>query len=263
MNLLWYSTRATGEVALLFLTIVLTLGVLSALRVGGRRAPRFVLAGLHRTLTLAALGFLAVHIATTVADSYAPITVTDVVVPFGSAYRPIWLGLGTVAFDLLAVLTATSLLRTRLGFRRWKALHWAAYACWLAAFVHALGTGSDVRSSLFLMLAGVCAAAALAAVAWRLAAGGSGNAGLRAGAGLLTLVAVLAVGAWTVSGPLAGGWARRAGTPASLLGNAGTPDTKASTGTTGNTPAPRSTRATPPAGDRDDDGDGDEGGDEE
>ncbi|WP_433172391.1 ferric reductase-like transmembrane domain-containing protein [Actinoallomurus sp. CA-150999] len=236
MNFLWYATRATGEVTLLFLTVVLTLGVLSALRVGGRRAPRFVLAGLHRNLTLAGLGFLAVHIATTVADSYAPISLTDVVVPFGSAYRPIWLGLGTVAFDVMVVLTATSLLRTRMGYRSWKALHWASYACWLAAVVHALGTGSDVRSSLFLVLAGVCAAVTLAAVAWRLAAAGPGNAGLRIGTGLLTLVTTLVVAAWTVSGPLAGGWARRSGTPASLLGNASTPGT----GTT-----PRSTRATP------------------
>ncbi|MEV0406745.1 ferric reductase-like transmembrane domain-containing protein [Actinoallomurus sp. NPDC050550] len=250
MSLLWYATRATGEVTLLFLTIVLTLGVLSALRVGGRRAPRFVLAGLHRNLTLAGLGFLAVHIATTVADSYAPITLTDVVVPFGSAYRPIWLGLGAVAFDMIVVLTATSLLRARIGYRRWKALHWAAYACWMAALVHALGTGSDVRSSLFLLLAGVCAAIALAAVAWRLVAAGPGNAGLRAGTGLLTLLAVLVVGAWTVSGPLAGGWARRSGTPASLLGKAGT------TGTTDGTPTPRSTRATPSTDDGDERGDG-------
>ncbi|GAA4612023.1 hypothetical protein GCM10023195_51270 [Actinoallomurus liliacearum] len=252
MNLLWYATRATGEVTLVFLTVVLTLGVLSALRVGGRRVPRFVLAGLHRNLTLAALGFLAVHIATTVADSYAPIALTDVVVPFGSAYRPIWLGLGTVAFDLIVVLAATSLLRTRIGYRRWKTLHWAAYACWLAAFVHALGTGSDVRSSLFLPLAGVCAAVTLAAVAWRLAAAGPGNVGLRAGTGLLTLVTVLVVGAWAVSGPLASGWARRSGTPASLLGTASTPRT----GTTDRPPVPPSTWATPSADEGEERGDG-------
>jgi sulfoxide reductase heme-binding subunit YedZ len=252
MSVLWYATRATGEVALLFLTVVLTLGVLSALRVGGRRVPRFVIAGLHRNLTLAGLGFLAVHIGTAVADSYAPITLTDVVVPFGSVYRPIWLGLGTLAFDLMVVLAVTSLLRTRIGYRHWKALHWAAYVCWLAALMHALGTGSDVRSSLFLVFAGMCAAAALAAVAWRLAAAGPGNAGLRAGAGLLALTAVLLIGAWTVSGPLAAGWARRSGTPASLLGHASAPGT----GTTDGTPAPQPTQGTSSAGDGDQRGDG-------
>jgi methionine sulfoxide reductase heme-binding subunit len=253
MNVLWYATRATGEVALLFLTIVLTLGVLSAARLGGRHVPRFVIAGLHRNLTVAGLGFLALHIATAVADSFAPITLADAVVPFGSAYRPIWLGSGTVAFDAVVALAATSLLRIRIGYRRWKALHWTAYACWLTAFIHALGTGSDIRSSLFLLLAGVCAAAVLAAVAWRLASAGPGATGLRVGAGMLTLLTVLAVGAWTVSGPLAAGWARRSGTPASLLGHPST----TGTGTTGGTPAPRSRREPSPAGDGDDRGDGD------
>ncbi len=256
MSALWYAARATGEVALLFLTVVLTLGVLSALRVGGVRVPRFVIAGLHRNLTLAGIGFLAVHILTTVADSFAPITLADAIVPFGSAYRPIWLGLGTLAFDVLIALTVTSLLRTRLGYRRWKALHWAAYGCWLVAFVHALGTGSDVRSSLFLLFAGVCAAVVLVAVAGRLAAGGPDNLGPRVAAGLLTLIMVVAVGAWTVSGPLAPGWARRSGTPASLLGHGAASSAPASGRTPGTSPAPP-THATPPSG-GDEDGHGDD-----
>ena len=172
-GLLWYSTRAGGEVALLFLTTVVAVGAMSAVRVGGRRMPRFVLAGLHRNLTLVGLGFLTVHIATAVLDSYAPIGLTDAVVPFASAYRPSWLGLGAIAFDILLVLTVTSLLRARIGLRWWKALHWTAYACWGTALLHALGTGTDTRTSVFLFLAGLCCAAVLAAVTWRIAARGA------------------------------------------------------------------------------------------
>jgi sulfoxide reductase heme-binding subunit YedZ len=217
MSVLWYATRATGEVSLLFLTVVLALGVMSVLRIGGRRVPRFVIAGVHRNLTLAGLGFLAVHIVTTLADSYAPIGVLDAVVPFGSAYRPIWLGLGALAFDLLVVLAVTSLLRTRIGLRWWKALHWAAYGCWGTALIHALGTGSDVRTSEFLFLAGICCALVLTAVAWRLADGGQDHQALRLGAGLVTLLVVAAIAVWTVRGPMEPGWAKRSGTPASRL----------------------------------------------
>jgi hypothetical protein len=96
-GLLWYATRTAGEVALVFLTAVVALGVMSAARVGGRRTPRFVVAGLHRNLTLAGLGFLAVHIAAAVLDTYAPIRLADTVVPFTSAYRPVWLALGALA----------------------------------------------------------------------------------------------------------------------------------------------------------------------
>ena len=77
--------------------------------------PRFALAALHRNLSLLAVVFLAVHVVTTLADSYAPIALKDVFVPFLSSYRPLWLGLGAVACDLLLALIVTSLLRVRLG----------------------------------------------------------------------------------------------------------------------------------------------------
>ena len=70
------------------------------------RWPRFVVAGLHRNVTLLAVAFLAVHVVTTVADGYAPIGLKDAVIPFLSPYRPIWLGLGALAFDLLLALIA-------------------------------------------------------------------------------------------------------------------------------------------------------------
>lgn len=218
MIIFWYATRSSGEAALLFLTAVLTLGVMSAMRVGGRRIPRFVISGMHRNLTLVGLGFLAVHVVTTLLDSFAPIGVADAVVPFASAYRPIWLGLGTLAFDTLVALTVTSLLRTRIGLRRWRALHWTAYACWVAALVHALGTGSDTRASTFLIIAGICCAIALAAVGWRLSGAGPGRPALRAGAALAALTVVLGIAIWTVHGPLEPGWAKRSGTPPELLG---------------------------------------------
>ena len=68
--------------------------------------------------TTVALVFLALHIVTTVLDGYMPIRAQqDAVVPFMSKYRPIWLGLGAVAFDLLLALTITSLLRASIGYR--------------------------------------------------------------------------------------------------------------------------------------------------
>ena len=142
---LWFATRGSGTVAFLALTAVVVLGILGTQRLERLRVPQFLVAGLHRNLTLPALVVLGVHIGTSVADSYAPVGLKDAFVPFVSAYRPIWLGLGTLAFDLLLALTITSLLRTRIGLRRWKALHWLAYAAWPVALVHALGTGSDAQ----------------------------------------------------------------------------------------------------------------------
>ena len=90
--------------------------------------PRFAVSSLHRTVSLAALGFLAVHVITLVSDPFARLGALDTVVPFRAAYRPVWQGLGTVAFDLVLVLVATSLVRHRIGLRTWRVLHTAAYA---------------------------------------------------------------------------------------------------------------------------------------
>ena len=72
--------------------------------------------------------------------------------PFGSAYRAFWLGLGAVAFDFLVAIVVTSILRVHVGHRVWRAVHWLAYACWPVAVLHGLGTGSDAGQSWMLLI---------------------------------------------------------------------------------------------------------------
>lgn len=219
---MWYLTRGTGVVSLLLLTAVVVLGVTGATRWQTARLPRFVVAGLHRNLSLLAIVFVAAHVLTTLADGFAPIGLKDAVVPFASPYRPIWLGLGTVAFDLLLALTVTSMLRGRLGLRTWRAVHWLAYAAWPVALVHALGTGSDAGVGWMQLLAAACTGAVAVAVIWRIgAADGEWTAGrVLAAAG--AVVVPLGVFLWYAGGPGSPGWAARSGTPAALLGSAAT-----------------------------------------
>ncbi len=112
---LWYATRATGVVALVLLTATVVLGVAGTARFAAPGLPRVITAGLHRNLSLLVVGFVAVHVLTTVADSYTSIGLSAAVIPFSSDYRRLWLGLGTIAFDLLLAVTLTSLLRDRLS----------------------------------------------------------------------------------------------------------------------------------------------------
>ena len=111
----WYLTRATGVVALVLLTLVVALGVADVARFSSPYWPRFVTDGVHRRVSLLALVFLAIHILTSVLDTYAPISLLDAVIPFHSSYRPLWLGLGAAAFDLLLAVIITSLLRARVS----------------------------------------------------------------------------------------------------------------------------------------------------
>jgi len=166
---LWYATRATGLVTMLLLTASMLLGIVTAGRLASERWPRFLTVSLHRNVTLLVLVFLALHVGTTVVDTYTSIPATAAVIPFASSYKAPWLGLGAVAVDLLIAVMVTSLLRGRLGLRAWRGLHWLAYACWPVALAHGLGTGTD-RRTLWVFVATLgCVAVVAAAATWRLA----------------------------------------------------------------------------------------------
>jgi len=214
---IWFLTRGTGLVSVVLLTASVVLGITQSVRWATDSWPRFIIAALHKNVSLLVTVFLGVHIATAVIDGFAPIGWLDAVIPFRSGYRPIWLGLGALAFDLLIALIITSLLRVRLGYRAWRVVHWAAYACWPLALVHGLGTGTDTAARWALAVTAGCFIAVGAALTWRLANARPEPSGPRTGAVVAAVVVALAVVVWTAAGPLQRGWARRAGTPLALL----------------------------------------------
>ncbi len=215
----WYLTRSSGAVALILLTLALVLGVVDVRRWSTQKWPRFVVDSLHRNVSLLALAFVGLHILTAVLDSFAPISLINAVVPFTGSYRPFWLGLGALSFDLMLAVILTSLLRRRMGHSTWRAVHWLSYASWPIALLHGLGTGSDVKSNWMLALSLGCLIAVLAATSVRVAAGWPDRLARRGaalgGAAIFTLGLLL----WLPSGPLGKEWARRSGTPSSLLGS--------------------------------------------
>jgi sulfoxide reductase heme-binding subunit YedZ len=215
----WYLTRSSGAVALVLLTLALVLGVIDVGRWSTESWPRFVVDSLHRNASLLALAFLCLHILTAVLDSFAPISLVNAVIPFTGSYRPFWLGLGALSFDLMLAVIITSLLRRRMGHATWRAIHWLAYASWPIALLHGLGTGSDVKSTWLLALSIGCLVAAVGAVLVRIAAGWPDQLARRGaalgGASIFTLGLLL----WLPSGPLGKEWARRSGTPSVLLGH--------------------------------------------
>src|SRR5664279_5125719 len=163
-SIYWYLTRSTGAVALILLTAAIALGVADVQRWSSPNWPRFIVDSVHRNVSLLAMVFLVLHILTSVLDSFAPIALTDAVIPFVGTYRPFWLGLGAISFDLLIAVTVTSLMRQRLGFSTWRAVHWLTYASWPIALLHGFGTGSDVKSTWLMVLSALCLVAVLLAI---------------------------------------------------------------------------------------------------
>jgi predicted ferric reductase len=164
----WYASRATGLVTLVLFTAVMVLGALNAGRLASSRWPRFAVSGVHRNLSLLSLAFLAVHVATSIIDPYAGIGWVSAIVPFTASYRPFWLSLGAIGGDLMIAIVVTSLIRSRISLRVWRALHWTAYLCWPVAVAHGLGSALyDTRLRWVVAVNVLCVLVVLVAIGWR------------------------------------------------------------------------------------------------
>ena len=161
-----------GVFALIALTASVGAGLAAADRVVMSPGGRIAAQAAHRAVSFAAVAFLVVHITVEVlAGRSRP---SDAVVPFLDPGRTFYLGLGTVASDLLVVTVVTGLLRGHFARARpawlWRALHAAAYLCWPLAIVHGLLAGRTAKPYVDWSY-GACAAAVALALVFRLAAG--------------------------------------------------------------------------------------------
>jgi methionine sulfoxide reductase heme-binding subunit len=139
---LWLVSRASGLILLVLFSAVIVLGVATRTGARSRHWPRFAVAELHRTLSLFAVALLALHVATAILDPYVSISWLAAVLPFASHYESAQIAAGTLAIDLAGAVLITSLVRTRIGLRTWRAVHYLAYLAWPVAFVHAISAAS-------------------------------------------------------------------------------------------------------------------------
>ena len=214
-NPLWFLDRSAGEVTLLLLTAVLILGIV---RAALPAAFPFVVEGAHINIAVLTIVFGGLHVLAAILDPFAHLGPIDAVVPFASSYRGTWLGLGVISAYLYGSAILTSWPARRLPRSSWVWLHRLMYGAWLLAVLHSLGTGSDARNQVFLLLnlvAVVCALVLFLTV--RVAEGWVRFPRLWMTLGVGAILVTLGVGIWAAQGPLQPGWARSSGTPSNLL----------------------------------------------
>lgn len=212
---LWFLDRSAGEVTLLLLSAVVVLGIV---RSSAPAALPYLIEGVHANLALLVLVFAGLHVVAAILDPYAGLGPPDAVVPFISAYRGTWLGLGVVSAYLYTAGVLSSWPVRRLPRPVWLWLHRSLYVAWVLALVHSLGTGTDARNDVFLFLNVLAVIAVLVAfLGLRVAEGWRRLPPLWAGLGIVALALMVGIAVWAANGPLQEGWARESGTPPGLL----------------------------------------------
>ena len=145
----WYLSRASGVVAWALLAGSVLWGLLLSTRVFDRNPGPKWFTDLHRFLGGTAVVFVAVHVATILADSYVHFGVADVLVPLSAKWHPVAVAWGVVAMWLLLAVEVSSLAMRYLPRRVWHAVHLSSYALFVSATVHALTAGPDTRKQAF------------------------------------------------------------------------------------------------------------------
>ncbi|GAW50978.1 MULTISPECIES: ferric reductase-like transmembrane domain-containing protein [unclassified Nocardioides] len=168
-ELLWYFSRATGVISMVLLTTTLVLGMTLSGRRSARPATSTVVAGLHRWLGLGMVVFVVGHVTTAIVETYVSIGPLSALVPFTAGYQPLWVGLGTIAFDILLAVAVTSALRHRISERVWRGVHLASYLLWPTALVHGFLLGTSDQPLLRLVTV-ACGVVGMLAVSWRIQA---------------------------------------------------------------------------------------------
>ena len=168
-HIFWVTSRAAGIAAM----VLASASVCAGLLIGARGTPRKGLGGdaraLHEALSLATLVAIAVHGAALLGDHYLHPSLVEISVPFASAYRPLWTGVGVIGGWGMAFLGLSFYARKTIGQSRWRSLHRFTAAFWALGIVHSIGAGTDAGQLWFLVLAAAAVVPALILLAGKFA----------------------------------------------------------------------------------------------
>ncbi len=143
----WYLSRATAFASLTLLWISMALGTGITNKMA-RSWPGVAAAfAIHEYVSLLGLAFAAFHALVLLGDHYIKFTLLQVLVPFTTAdYRPLWVGIGQVGFYVWFIVTITFYIRSLIGQKTWRVIHYASFAMYLMGLFHGLFSGTDANA---------------------------------------------------------------------------------------------------------------------
>jgi methionine sulfoxide reductase heme-binding subunit len=169
----WLASRALGVVAIVLLAVSVALGLAMAGRLAGRPGLPARLKRLHEASALVALGLIVSHAGVLLADGWLRPGIAGIALPFQLGYRPVWTGIGIIAGWLALILGLSFYVRTWIGTRTWRWLHRWTLAVYVLAVGHAVGAGTDGRTTWMLVMLALLTAPIVFAFSYRMLPAGA------------------------------------------------------------------------------------------
>jgi DMSO/TMAO reductase YedYZ heme-binding membrane subunit len=136
-----------GVFALIGLTASVGVGLVATDRILMTPGHRVMAQAVHRAVSFGALAFLVIHIVTEILAQR--VHAIDAFIPFLSPYRTFYIGLGTIASDLIVLIIVTSIIRKRFTAHgkawRWRAIHYSSYLAFVFGVLHGLLGGRAAK----------------------------------------------------------------------------------------------------------------------
>jgi DMSO/TMAO reductase YedYZ heme-binding membrane subunit len=170
-QLWWYVARSGGVVAWALATASVVWGLVLSSRVLGKRVSIPKLLDLHRFLGGSSVVFVGIHLSGLLLDSKVDFGPSALFVPMASTWEPGAVAWGVVAFYLLLAVEITSLLRSRIGERAWRTVHYGGFGVFLLGTIHGLRAGTDVENPVIWWPAAIAGAGIVGLCAYRIFAG--------------------------------------------------------------------------------------------
>lgn len=147
VQLWWFVTRSAGIMAYLLLWLSTVWGLAVPSKIVSPVLDAGYTFDFHQFISLLSIAFLVVHILVLMLDRYLPYSAPQILVPFLSPYRPVWVGIGVISFYLILLVTITFYIRTKIKLSVFRAIHVFSLVGYLGGTIHGLYAGTD--SSLF------------------------------------------------------------------------------------------------------------------
>lgn len=163
----WYLSRAAGFTAYVLLFTSVALGIAIGTRLADRFARRNVIFDLHRFTTILALAFTLFHVYVLLGDGYFNVNVWQLSLPFLSPYRGWQTAVGLFTLYAMVLVVTSFYIRSRIGYRAWRAIHFATFAMFAGGVLHGIAAGTDTAEPWAKLIYLSTGAATLALVIYR------------------------------------------------------------------------------------------------
>jgi sulfoxide reductase heme-binding subunit YedZ len=151
-HVFWLTSRATGIVAMVLVSLGVTLGLLLSGRILRQPGASARLKTMHEAVTLTGLGAITLHGLLLLGDGYLRPGLAGIALPFALRSQPVWTGLGIIGGWLGLALGLSYYVRRWIGVAAWRRLHRWTLLAYCLALVHTIGSGTDAGSAWFLVL---------------------------------------------------------------------------------------------------------------